>query len=96
ASHGLQLSAPEWGECAGLALPELAALGHLLCGLRADEMRMLNSREFSQAAPFVGSLWLGCSERQLETLAELLTSRSAFGPVSSWGPEIFTEIGTLA
>ncbi|XP_043380033.1 stereocilin [Chelonia mydas] len=80
----------------GLALPELAALGHLLCGLRADEMRMLNSREFSQAAPFVGSLRLGCSERQLEMLAELLTSRSAFGPVSSWGPEIFTEIGTLA
>ncbi|CAM5091781.1 unnamed protein product [Natator depressus] len=80
----------------GLALPELAALGHLLCGLRADEMRMLNSREFSQAAPFVGSLRLGCSERQLETLAELLTSRLAFGPVSSWGPEIFTEIGTLA
>ncbi|XP_074925781.1 stereocilin [Chelonoidis abingdonii] len=80
----------------GLALPELAALGHLLCGLRADEMRMLNSQEFSQAAPFVGSLRLGCSERQLETLAELLTSHSAFGPVSSWGPEIFTEIGTLA
>ncbi|XP_065415137.1 stereocilin isoform X2 [Chrysemys picta bellii] len=80
----------------GLALPELAALGHLLCGLRADEMRLLNSREFSQAAPFVGSLRLGCSERQLETLAELLTSRLAFGPVSSWGPEIFTEIGTLA
>ncbi|XP_034640804.1 stereocilin [Trachemys scripta elegans] len=80
----------------GLALPELAALGHLLCGLRANEMRLLNSREFSQAAPFVGSLRLGCSERQLETLAELLTSRLAFGPVSSWGPEIFTEIGTLA
>uniref|UniRef100_A0A674I443 Stereocilin n=1 Tax=Terrapene triunguis TaxID=2587831 RepID=A0A674I443_9SAUR len=80
----------------GLALLELAALGHLLCGLHVDEMRMLNSREFSQAAPFVGSLRLGCSERQLETLAELLTSRLAFGPVSSWGPEIFTEIGTLA
>ncbi|CAM4531707.1 unnamed protein product [Lepidochelys kempii] len=78
----------------GLALPELAALGHLLCGLRADEMRMLNSREFRSRLP--RSLRLGCSERQLETLAELLTSRSAFGPVSSWGPEIFTEIGTLA
>ncbi|CAM4612987.1 unnamed protein product [Lepidochelys olivacea] len=100
----------------GLALPELAALGHLLCGLRADEMRMLNSREFRsgtggaatgrdwggplgaevQRVPVYSSLRLGCSERQLETLAELLTSRSAFGPVSSWGPEIFTEIGTLA
>ncbi|XP_067412151.1 stereocilin [Emydura macquarii macquarii] len=80
----------------GLALPELAALGHLLCGLRAEELQMLNSQEFSQAAPFVGSLTLGCSERQMEALAELLMSSSAFGPVSSWEPEIFTEIGTLA
>uniref|UniRef100_A0A8C8RZV4 Stereocilin LRR domain-containing protein n=1 Tax=Pelusios castaneus TaxID=367368 RepID=A0A8C8RZV4_9SAUR len=80
----------------GLALPELAALGHLLCGLHADEIQMLNSQEFSRAAPFMGSLKLSCSERQMEALAGLLTTSSAFGPVGSWGPEIFTEIGTLA
>ncbi|KAG8575443.1 hypothetical protein GDO81_009556 [Engystomops pustulosus] len=32
----------------------------------------------------------------METLAALLTYSTAFGLVSRWGPEIFTEIGTLA
>uniref|UniRef100_A0A5S6L4X6 Calmodulin-like protein 4 n=1 Tax=Xenopus tropicalis TaxID=8364 RepID=A0A5S6L4X6_XENTR len=79
-----------------LDLTELTALGHLICGLGVEDLKKINTREFSQAAVFVGTLKLKCSETQLETLAELLTSSSAFGVVSRWGPEIFTEIGTLA
>ncbi|XP_072255219.1 stereocilin [Pyxicephalus adspersus] len=79
-----------------LDLMELTALGHLLCGLGIQEIKQMNIQEFSQAAVFVGTLKLKCSETQLETLADLITSSSAFGAVSRWGPEIFTEIGTLA
>ena len=39
---------------------------------------------------------LPCSEEQLEVLAYLLVLPGGFGPVSNWGPEIFTEIGTIA
>lgn len=39
---------------------------------------------------------LQCSEEQLEVLAKLLVLPGGFGPVSNWGPEIFTEIGTIA
>lgn len=50
----------------------------------------------SQAALFLGNLHLPCSEEQLEVLAYLLVLPGGFGPVSNWGPEIFTEIGTIA
>lgn len=110
-----------------LGLPELVALGHLLCGLPAAELRGLDSRELrwacarrgrgpstgqgccapvrdrlapsaprSKAAPFLGSLSLRCTEQQAEVLAAHLTSSAAFGPATTWGPEIFTEVGTLA
>ncbi|XP_041441517.1 stereocilin [Xenopus laevis] len=79
-----------------LDLTELTALGHLICGLGVEDLKKISKREFSQAAVYVGSLKLKCSETQMETLAELLTSSSAFGVVSRWGCEIFTEIGTLA
>lgn len=32
----------------------------------------------------------------METLTSRLSRPEAFGPVSAWGPEVFTEIGTLA
>lgn len=50
----------------------------------------------SKAAPFLGSLSLRCTEQQAEVLAAHLTSSAAFGPAAAWGPEIFTEVGTLA
>ncbi|XP_029430365.1 stereocilin [Rhinatrema bivittatum] len=79
-----------------LDLVDLTALGHFLCGFRAEEIQRINKQEFSQAAVFLGSLKLRCTEAQMETLANLLTSSLAFGDVSDWGPEIFTEVGTLA
>ncbi|XP_064311880.1 stereocilin [Phalacrocorax carbo] len=79
-----------------LGLPELVALGHLLCGLPVAELRGLDSWELSKAAPFLGSLSLRCTEQQAEVLATHLTSRAAFGPAATWGPEIFAEVGTLA
>ncbi|XP_054693146.1 stereocilin [Grus americana] len=79
-----------------LGLPELVALGHLLCGLPVAELRGLDSWELSKAAPFLGSLSLRCTEQQAEVLAAHLTSSAAFGPAAAWGPEIFTEAGTLA
>ncbi|XP_012865434.1 PREDICTED: stereocilin [Dipodomys ordii] len=74
----------------------LTALGYTLCGLRPEELQHINSWEFSQAALFLGHLHLPCSEEQLEVLAHLLVMPGGFGPVSNWGPEIFTEIGTIA
>ncbi|XP_041075469.1 stereocilin-like [Polyodon spathula] len=41
-------------------------------------------------------LRLDCTEEQLGALAKLLTHSLAFGPVSSWGPEVFIEIGGIA
>ncbi|XP_075063954.1 stereocilin isoform X2 [Mixophyes fleayi] len=79
-----------------LDLMELTALGHLLCGLGVEELKKINIQEFSQAAVFVGTLKLKCTEIQMEILTDFLTSNSAFGVVSRWGPEIFTEVGTLA
>ncbi|XP_051677705.1 stereocilin isoform X3 [Oryctolagus cuniculus] len=74
----------------------LTALGYTLCGLRPEELQHISSWEFSQAALFLGNLRLQCSEEQLEVLAHLLVLPGGFGPVSNWGPEIFTEIGTIA
>uniref|UniRef100_A0A8C0AB71 Stereocilin n=1 Tax=Bos mutus grunniens TaxID=30521 RepID=A0A8C0AB71_BOSMU len=74
----------------------LTALGYALCGLRPEELQHISSWEFSQAALFLGNLHLPCSEEQLEVLAQLLVLPGGFGPVSNWGPEIFTEIGTIA
>uniref|UniRef100_A0A8C9Q1Z0 Stereocilin n=1 Tax=Spermophilus dauricus TaxID=99837 RepID=A0A8C9Q1Z0_SPEDA len=74
----------------------LTALGYTLCGLRPEELQHISSWEFSQAALFLGNLHLQCSEEQLEVLAHLLVLPGGFGPVSNWGPEIFTEIGTIA
>lgn len=50
----------------------------------------------SMAALFLRELALPCSEQQMEALTARLSSPQAFGPVSTWGPEVFTEIGTLA
>uniref|UniRef100_A0A8C2VI40 Stereocilin n=1 Tax=Chinchilla lanigera TaxID=34839 RepID=A0A8C2VI40_CHILA len=74
----------------------LTALGYTLCGLRPEELQHISSWEFSQAALFLGHLHLQCSEEQLEVLAHLLVLPGGFGPISNWGPEIFTEIGTIA
>ncbi|XP_004709539.1 stereocilin [Echinops telfairi] len=74
----------------------LTALGYTLCGLRPEELQLISSWEFSQAALFLGHLPLQCSEEQLEVLAQLLVLPGGFGPVSNWGPEIFTEVGTIA
>ncbi|MGH0149646.1 UNVERIFIED_CONTAM: hypothetical protein FKN15_015560 [Acipenser sinensis] len=61
-------------------------------GLSGQSARVLGSA----AALFLGELPLRCSELQSETLATRLMTTQAFGPVSEWGPEVFTEIGTLA
>ncbi|XP_058855169.1 stereocilin-like [Acipenser ruthenus] len=80
----------------GLGVTELASLGFLLCGMSPSEMGRLDPRTLSAASLFLGELPLRCSELQSETLATRLMTTEAFGPVSEWGPEVFTEIGTLA
>ena len=62
----------------------------------AESSSLLFTLFHSQAALFLGNLHLPCSEEQLEVLAQLLVLPGGFGPVSNWGPEIFTEIGTIA
>lgn len=46
--------------------------------------------------PFLRETSLPCTEQQMEALTGCLSRPEAFGPVSTWGPEVFTEIGTLA
>lgn len=50
----------------------------------------------SKAVLWLGQLRLSCSEEQLLVLVELLTHSLAFGPISSWGTDVFIEIGVLA
>ena len=39
---------------------------------------------------------MSCSEEQLKVLVGLLTHSLAFGYTSSWGTDVFIEIGSLA
>ena len=50
----------------------------------------------SKAVLFLGQLTLSCSEEQLDALVGLLTHSLAFGLMSSWGTDVFIEIGVLA
>lgn len=50
----------------------------------------------SKAALWLGQLRLSCSEEQLLVLVGLLSHSLAFGPISSWGADVFIEIGVLA
>ncbi|KAK1802165.1 hypothetical protein P4O66_021833, partial [Electrophorus voltai] len=72
------------------------ALGYIICGIETPVIRNLNAVEFSKAVLWLGHLHLSCSEDQLQAMVALLSQRLAFGPISSWGPEIFIEIGAFA
>ncbi|KAJ8417647.1 hypothetical protein AAFF_G00224900 [Aldrovandia affinis] len=73
----------------------LVALGHIVCGINSADMRNLNAVEFSKAVLWLGQLRLACSEEQLLTLVGLLSHSLAFRSASSWGSEVFIEIGVL-
>ncbi|KAK0150058.1 Stereocilin [Merluccius polli] len=79
-----------------LAALDLAMLGHLICGLYPSEINRIDSYNLSIACLFLREATLPCSDEQLEALTGRLSRPEAFGPVSGWGPEVFTEIGTLA
>ncbi|KAM3624737.1 uncharacterized protein V6R79_000765 [Siganus canaliculatus] len=74
----------------------LVALGYVVCGAKTTDMNLFNAVEFSKAVFWLGQLRLSCSEEQLLTLVRLLTHSLAFGPISSWGADVFIEIGVLA
>ncbi|XP_073319943.1 uncharacterized protein strc1 [Pagrus major] len=74
----------------------LEAMGYVVCGAKTTEIRLFNAVEFSKAVLWLGQLRLSCSEEQLLALVGLLTHSLAFGPISSWGTDVFIEIGVLA
>ncbi|XP_070762114.1 stereocilin [Enoplosus armatus] len=74
----------------------LVAMGYFVCGAKTTEMNSFNAVEFSKAVLWLGQLRLSCSEEQLLVLIGLLTHSLAFGPISSWGTDVFIEIGVLA
>ncbi|XP_048087526.1 stereocilin [Alosa alosa] len=74
----------------------LVALGYIICGAEAPVMRNLNAVEFSKAVLWLGRLRLQCSEVQQRALVGLLSHSLAFGPISSWGTDVFLEISGLA
>ncbi|XP_034143258.1 stereocilin [Esox lucius] len=75
---------------------DMASLGNLLCGLTLSEINRLDPFNLSMASLFLRDLALPCSEQQMVALTGRLSAPRAFGPVSTWGPEVFTEIGTIA
>ncbi|XP_063044355.1 stereocilin [Engraulis encrasicolus] len=79
-----------------LGAAELASLGHLLCGFSIPELGRLDPHNLSLAVLFLRALSLPCTEQQQEALVARLAHPRAFGPVSTWTSDIFTEIGTLA
>ncbi|XP_069046656.1 stereocilin isoform X3 [Lepisosteus oculatus] len=74
----------------------LVALGYIVCGIKTADMTALNPVEFSKAVLWIGRINLPCSEQQLGSLVGLLSQAATFGPISSWGPEVFMEIGSVA
>ncbi|XP_039991865.1 stereocilin isoform X2 [Xiphias gladius] len=74
----------------------LVAMGYIVCGAKTTEINSFNAVEFSKAVRWLGQLTLSCSEEQLDALVGLLTHSLAFGPISSWGTDVFIEIGVLA
>ncbi|XP_068435116.1 stereocilin [Clinocottus analis] len=79
-----------------LTAVDLATFGHLLCGLYPSEIKRLSPYNLSVAVLFLRETSLPCTEQQMEELTSRLSRPEAFGPVNAWGPEVFTEIGTLA
>ncbi|XP_070759951.1 stereocilin [Enoplosus armatus] len=79
-----------------LTVVDLATCGHLICGLYPSEIKRLSPYNLSLAVLFLRETSLPCTEQQMEALTSRLSRPEAFGPVSAWGPEVFTEIGTLA
>nr|XP_043885418.1 stereocilin [Solea senegalensis] len=75
---------------------DLVTFGHLICGLYPAEMKRLSPYSLSVAAFFLREMSLPCTDQQMEALTGCLSRPEAFGPVSAWAPEVFTEIGTLA
>ncbi|XP_060923638.1 uncharacterized protein strc1 [Limanda limanda] len=74
----------------------LVAMGHIVCGAKDTQIKYFNAVEFSKAVLFLGQLTLSCSEEQLNALVGLLRHSLAFGLISSWGTDVFIEIGVLA
>ncbi|XP_074482029.1 stereocilin [Sebastes fasciatus] len=74
----------------------LVAMGYMVCGAKSTEMNSFNAVEFSKAVLWLGQLRLTCSEDQMLALVELLAHSLAFGHMSSWGTDVFIEIGVLA
>ncbi|XP_056464092.1 uncharacterized protein strc1 [Gadus chalcogrammus] len=74
----------------------LVAMGHIVCGANAAEIQTFNATEFSKAVLWLGQLRLACSEEQFGAMVTLLSNRLAFGITSSWGQEVFIEIGVVA
>ncbi|XP_029987067.1 stereocilin [Sphaeramia orbicularis] len=72
------------------------ALGYIVCGAKVTEMSSFNAVEFSKAMLWLGRLDLKCTEDQMLALVGLLSHSLAFGPISSWGTDVFIEIGILA
>ncbi|XP_053539341.1 stereocilin [Ictalurus punctatus] len=79
-----------------LGAVELVSLGNLLCGFTPAEISRLDPFSLSMAAMFLRETFLPCFEQQTEALTARLSSPLAFGPVSGWSADIFTEIGVLA
>lgn len=90
-----------WGSVSFTTAPrfegQLAAmLNEVKFIFSSEEFTVSNLFSCSVAALFLRDTFLPCSEQQMEALASRLSRPEAFGPVSAWGPEVFSEIGTLA
>ncbi|XP_028295282.1 uncharacterized protein strc1 [Gouania willdenowi] len=74
----------------------LVSLGYIVCGANTTQIKAFNPIELSKAVLWLGQLKLSCSHDQLVALVELLAHAFAFQSMSSWGTDVFIEIGVLA
>ncbi|KAJ3593903.1 hypothetical protein NHX12_006236 [Muraenolepis orangiensis] len=73
----------------------LVAMGHMVCGATAAEILNFNPVEFSKAVLWLGQLRLACTEEQFAAMVTLLSHSLAFDLSSSWGQDVFIEIGVV-
>ncbi|MFT7816572.1 stereocilin-like [Arapaima gigas] len=105
-----QLLSKIYGPASSFSPTVISQLRRIALRLTDEELRLLNLSDLRsiatlgavdgwstrQAVLWLGHLRLLCSDEQLQVLVGLLSNNLAFGHMSSWGPEVFIEIGSFA
>ncbi|XP_070581149.1 otoancorin-like isoform X2 [Ptychodera flava] len=70
----------------------LVALANFVCGMTPTQIASLDSSSYGEAAAVVGELE-SCSPNQWAAFKD--HSIAEFGPIDSWQPDVYAEVGSL-